>query len=220
MSYRKIIFTNNEYYHIFNRGVDKRNIFEEKLDYERFIETLTEFNTEKAIGSLFEKNHSALKNKPFGGSASKNELVEIVAFCLNPNHFHLILKQNSDNGIIKYMQRIGTGYTMYFNNKLKRSGALFQGKFKSSHIDNNEYLLYLSAYVNLNDKIHKIKDDNVISSFKEYTENIEGICIKSIILDQFKNKEEYKKFLDDSLSELIRQKEEKSDLEKYFIENE
>jgi REP element-mobilizing transposase RayT len=210
MSYRKVNFVNEEYYHVFNRGVDKRVVFEEKEDYERFIETLLEFNTEKAIGSLLEKNHAS-EEEIIGGKASK--LVEIVAFCLNPNHFHLILKQNFEDGITKYMQRVGTGYAMYFNNKYKRSGSLFQGKFKSTHVKDNEQLLYLSAYVNLNNKIHKIENEDVISSLKEYTENTNGICDKKIIFDQFKNKDEYKKFLVDSLPELIRQKEEKRELD-------
>ena len=116
------------------------------------------------------------------------------------------------------MQRLGTGYTKYFNNRNKRNGNLFQGVFKSKHLDSNEYLLYLSAYVNLNDKIHGInnKDNLVFSSFKEYTENNIGdmcICEKSIILGQYKDKESYKKFLEDSLPELIRQKENKKELE-------
>ena len=74
-------------------------------------------------------------------------LVEIVAYCLNPNHYHLIVKQISEKGIERFMQKIGTGYTNYFNKRYERSGALFQGKFKSIHIDSNEYLLHLSVYV-------------------------------------------------------------------------
>jgi len=77
-----------------------------------------------------------------------DKLVDVVCYCLNSNHYHMILKQKSNDGIKKFMHKLGTSYTMYFNKKLKRSGSLFQGKFKSIHIDSNEYLLYLSAYVN------------------------------------------------------------------------
>ena len=211
MSSRKASLENNELYHIYNRGVDKRKIFSDKKDLLRFFESLKEFNTQEPIGSLYEKKYE--RKNHFGGSTPKKEvgekLVSVIAFCLNPNHFHFILKQNIDKGIEKLMHKIGTGYTGYFNIKNKRSGSLFQGRFKSKHIDNNEHLLYLSAYVNLNDKIHGIDNEKEpsFSSFKEYTENIKGVCEKSIILDQYKNKQEYKKSLENLLPELIRQKE-------------
>ena len=153
MGSRKIPFENNEFYHIYNRGVDKRNIFMDKKDISRFFDGLNEFNNEFPIGSLYE-NSFQRKNSQLGSKASKFKLVDIVMYCINPNHFHLVLKQNMEKGIEKFMQKLGTGYTKYFNNKNSRSGSLFQDKFKSKHIDNNEYLLYLSAYVNLNDKVH------------------------------------------------------------------
>jgi len=212
MGSRKTALVNNEYYHIYNRGVDKREIFLDKNDLFYFFDGVKEFNGQEPIGSLYLKNLDRDKQVLI---SQAYQLVNIVAFCLNPNHFHLILKQNSDKGIEKFMQRLGTSYTKHFNHKNNRTGALFQGKFKSKHIDNNEYLLYLSAYVNFNDKIHGIESPEKItfSSLKEYTENMSGICEKSIILDQFKNREGYKKFLSDSIAELIRQKEGKKELE-------
>ena len=215
MSVRKIPFVTNEMYHIYNRGIDKRTIFENNSDYNRFLESILELNTENPLGGLFHKH--VLERKGVINSIVENKQIDLIAYCLNQNHFHLIVKQISDNGISKFMHRLGTGYTQYFNNKNNRTGSLFQGKFKSKHIDTNEYLLYLSAYVNLNDKIHKVsnnKEDTIFSSLEEYTKNINGLCNKNIILNQFKNKEEYVKFLDDSLSELIRQKEQNADLEK------
>src|SRR5574344_1985556 len=178
MGLRKTSLATNEIYHIYNRGVDKRDVFLSKEDIFHFFNGLKEFNRLEPIGSLYENNFK--KNKAsLGGSTYK--LVEIVAYCINPNHFHLILKQNTDKGIEKFMQKLGTSYTMYFNNKNNRNGALFQGRFKSKHIDTNEYILYLSAYVNLNDKIHNIEDKkNIVStSFREYTEDInEDFCEK------------------------------------------
>ena len=212
MGLRKTPFVTNEIYHIYNRGTEKRNIFLDKNDLGRFFDAVKELNVVEPIGSLYE-NSFRKKGGQLGSPASK--LVDIIAYCLNPNHFHLVLKQKTDKGIEKFMQRLGTSYTKYFNNKNKRSGVLFQGRFKSKHVDTNEYLLYLSAYVNLNDKIHGIgqTENLVASSLKEYTEEISGICEKSVMLEQFKNKDQYKKFLDDSLPELVRQKEQKNEME-------
>lgn len=80
-------------------------------------------------------------------------MVKFIAYCINPNHYHFILQQVSEKGIEKFMQRLGMGYAKYFNNRRKRSGTLFQGKFKARHIDSNEYLLHVSSYVNLNYKL-------------------------------------------------------------------
>src|ERR1700686_1992234 len=139
MPSRKVNLVEGEYYHIYNRGVDKRNIFSDKSDLQRFLQSMKEFNTLDPIGSLYE--NSFIKKKELrgelGGSSSK--LVQFVAFCLNPNHYHFILTPLAEKGIEKFMQRLGTGYTMYFNEKNKRSGSLFQGKFKSKHINSNAY---------------------------------------------------------------------------------
>lgn len=103
-----------------------------------------------------------------------------------------------ENGISKFMQKVGTGYTNYFNKKYKRSGSLFQGKFKSIHIDTNEYLLHLSAYVNRNDFIHGYdKKDWEYSSYLDYVGKRNGkLCNKEIILGQFRNKKDYADFMD------------------------
>jgi putative transposase len=139
---RKTIFAAEEFYHVYNRGTEKRNIFSEENDYARFLESMSEFNSLEPIGSLFE--NSFRKKHQLGGSTSKDQatdkrLVNIVAYCLNPNHYHLLLQQVADKGIEKFMQRMGTGYTMYFNNKYERTG-LFQGRFKAVHIENNDQL--------------------------------------------------------------------------------
>src|SRR3989344_4002017 len=108
----------------------------------------------------------------------------------------------------EFMKRVGGGYTNYFNSKYKRSGVLFQGKFKSIHINSNRYLLYLSAYVNLNYKIHKKENGLWLSSWQEFISNSkEPLRNKSIILDQFKNSEEYKIFAEECLLDIIERKE-------------
>src|SRR3989338_2208696 len=144
MTIRKVAFVENEFYHIYNRGVDKRPIFSDKHNSERFFQSMHAFNTINPIGSIFEKSFNKKKK-----GKSDPPLVQFIAYSLNPNHFHFILTQLEERGIEKFMHRLGTGYTMYFNEKRGRSGSLFQGRFKANHINSNEYLLYASAYVNL-----------------------------------------------------------------------
>jgi putative transposase len=204
---RKTEFANGEYYHIYNRGVDKRKVFLDLHDYERFLLGMWLMNDEK--DGLMEQwrnycnNISNPKASPSGFRKShlskEKPLVEIIAYCLNPNHYHFILKQIEEKGIENFMQKIGTGYAMYFNKKNDRSGVLFQGVFKSIHIDSNDYLLYLSAYVNKNNFIHGYsKNDSwAYSSFPDYIGRREDkLSKRNIILGQFKNKKEYKEFAD------------------------
>ena len=112
------------------------------------------------------------------------------------------------------MHRIGTGYTKYFNKKYGRSGVLFQGAFKAIPVDSNEYLLHLSAYINLNNKVHQLGSSASKLSWEEYISGIDGFCEKGIILDQFKNATDYRKFAEASLKDII----ERKDMEKLRLE--
>jgi putative transposase len=215
---RKFIFANEEYYHIYNRGVDKREAFLDDYDYVRFLKNLREFNSELIREERLRRSEFDSDSE----SNSEDQFVDIVAYCLNPNHYHLILKQNKEKGIERFMQKIGTGYTNYFNKKYKRSGSLFQGKFKGIHIDSNEYLLYLSAYVNKNNFIHNYLDNNKnekngewrYCSSLDYLGKRNGIlCNKKIILDQFAESE-YEDFLNKNALYL----REKKELSKYCLE--
>lgn len=195
---RKVPFVESEYYHVYNRGVDKRNIFEDRKDLDRFFQSIKEFNSIEPIGSIFENS--------FNDKKDIEKLVEIVCYCINPNHFHFVLRQLVKNGITEFMRRLG-GYTWYFNNRHKRNGALFQGRFKSSHISTNEYLLHVSAYVNLNNRFDGKPYSLSKSSWEEYigTEN-ECICSPGTILEQFNNSKEYQKFALSSLKDILRRK--------------
>lgn len=206
-------FVNGEYYHVFNRGVDKRDIFADKYDYARFLKSMKEFNEIEPIISLYIKSKvNDVGVKPLQNGA----LVEIIAYNLLPNHFHLILKQLSDGGVSEFMKRIGGGYTGYFNHKNKRSGSLFQGRFKAIHINTNEYLLYLSAYVNCNNIIHKVKTFR--SSLKSYLNNaVDELCNPEIILNQFKDRGDYEKFAYINAEEIERRR---NDVKKYLLEDE
>jgi putative transposase len=220
---RKTEFTNNEYYHIYNRGVDKREVFMDEKDYERFLTCLILLNDKKEGAMLQWRDYQRLnpKAKPLEFQRfrldEESRLVEITAYCLNKNHYHFILKQIEEKGIEKFMQKLGTSYTMYFNQKYKRSGSLFQGVFKSVHIDSNDYLLYLSAYVNENNFIHKYSKRRFwkYSSFPEYLGYpVEEICVKDVIMGQFKNKDDYQKFSNNNAEYM----KDKKEMEKMLLE--
>lgn len=208
---RKVVFAIGEYYHIYNRGVDKRDVFLDENDYLRFLKNLREFNNNLIREERLRIRNNLKSEFDFvSESNSEEQFAEIIAYCLNPNHYHLILKQNSEKGIEKFMQKVGTGYTNYFNKKYERSGALFQGKFKAISIDSNEYLLYLSAYVNRNNFIHGYGNNSKewkYCSAPDYLGKRNGtLCNKNIILDQFR-KTEYEDFLDKNAQHLKENKE-------------
>src|SRR3989338_4546624 len=150
------------YYHIYNRGVDKRDIFMNKADLDRFALSVKEFNTVRPIGSI---KDLMLEKKEDSGVGHPNPLVSIVCFCFNPNHFHFIVKQEVDGGISEFFKRLLGGYTNYFNLIYKRSGALFQGRFKSNLIDDNAYFLKIRPYVHLNYLFHCGKKKNLKKVF-------------------------------------------------------
>ncbi len=148
---RRDPFVTGEYYHLWNRGIDKRNIFKSKTDYERFMMLLYIANNEDVLKldnliNILQKGYEEIivtkKGKP---------LVSIGAWCLMTNHFHLVIRQEVDGGITKFMRKVGTGYSMFFNIKYQRQGALFGGPFKSKCIKTDDnYMRQLFAYVHLN----------------------------------------------------------------------
>ena len=121
------------------------------------------------------------------------------------------MKQIADKGIEKFMHRLGLGYTKYFNKRFDRSGVLFQGPFKAIHIDSNEYLLHLSAYVNLNYIVHQLGNGVSKSSWKEYITRGGTLCQKDIILNQFKSRDEYQKFAEEAIM-ISRERKDMEDL--------
>ncbi len=211
---RKIRFADGEFYHIYNRGVDKRSVFLDQQDFERFLQSMREFNNQKPIGSLFE--NSFRDKTKLGNRVTK--LVDVVCYCLNPNHFHLILKQRIGNGLSEFMHRLGSGYTRYFNIKNKRNGALFQGKFKAIHVDSNEYLLHLSAYVNLNNRVHRLQGKAARSSWEEYVHGKKAMCRKEIIIKQFDKPSEYKHFAESALQDILERKKLYKETENMLLE--
>ena len=207
---RKIKFINGEYYHIYNRGVDKRDVFSDNYDLPRFFQSMEEFNNLEPVGGIYANSHRDRVSKP----KNDNKLVNFICYCINSNHYHFLLEQVNDNGIEKFMHRLGVGYTMFFNKKYDRSGALFQGEYKAIHVGTNEYLLHLSSYINLNDKVHRLRDSVSKSSREEYFSNVGKFCKKDIISGQFNSLVEYKKFAESSLKDIL----ERKDMENMLLE--
>ena len=223
MSIRRQPLITGQMYHIYNRGVDKRDIFADKSDIYRFIESIKEFNREDKVHSIRDL-HKTKQNlqtglKGLSVEEKKESLVEIIGYCLNPNHFHFILRQSKDNGIAKFMQKLQAGYTNYFNIKNIRSGSLFQGTFKSQIITGQNYFNKLVGYVNKNYLIHSIpenKNDLVFSGDFEYENNKFNIISKKEaenILKFFGGVNKFKKHSDEIVAIIREERGKKSLLE-------
>lgn len=153
MGLRNSDLVEKEYYHIYNRGNGKNKIFGSKEDYERFAKLLYVCNSEKN----FTFRDSIIEQKIDAWDFERGEpIVEILAWVLMPNHFHVILTSHrSDlwekyNPITEFMRKLSTAYVMYFNKKYNRTGSLFEGKFKSKNINKENYFNYLFSYIHLN----------------------------------------------------------------------
>lgn len=163
-----------EIFHILNRGVEKRNIFLDREDYERFAHNLSDFNDRDEASASFmtRRSDNSAMRKP------KEQLVNILAWCMMPNHYHILVQEKIDGGAGTFAKKIGSGYTQYFNLKRKRSGVLFQGRSKIIPAQNEEHFLFLPFYI-LSNPIKLIEPD-----WKE-----RGIKNKKKVLDFLKNYE-------------------------------
>ncbi|MDQ5971820.1 MAG: Tnp protein [Patescibacteria group bacterium] len=147
MSIRKVNFVHGEYYHIYNRGNSKQKIFHDTEDYLRFISLLYVANTTDKF-NLYDVYRFTKFN--IYDLEKNNTIVSIGAYCIMPNHFHILITEHKEGGVSKFMQKLTTAYSMYYNKKYKRTGGLFEGKFKSEHAKNDRYLKYLFSYIHLN----------------------------------------------------------------------
>lgn len=147
MGYRRDPFAVDEWYHCYNRGIDKRVVFESERDCERFVEALYLCNDDESTersyfdhiphNEIFERDRSS-------------PLVAIGAYCLMPTHYHLLLREIVDNGISRFMHKLGTSYAMYFNTKNARTGNLFNKPFRSRHVSDDRYFRHVAQYIHLN----------------------------------------------------------------------
>jgi putative transposase len=143
---RYTMFAPGEYYHVYNRGVEKRTIFHDANDYRRFQQLLYIANNVDYVNvrDLF------LQYKTLYEVPKDEVLVSIGAYCLMPNHFHILLSPLVEGGVGTFMNKLGTSYSMYFNRRYERTGRLFEGSYKAKHASDDRYLKYLYAYIHLN----------------------------------------------------------------------
>lgn len=207
-------FDSQAYYHVYNRGVDKRNIFEDTADIQRFYNSLYLLNDEdyKHPGTLLEKE--ALISAAGMLAWDRNTHVSIAAFCLMTNHFHLLLKTTVPGGISKFLHKLEMSYSKGFNEKYGRTGALFEGAFKAKPVDREEHLQLLPRYIHLNaldgtachwregqvpdwSTAEKLLDAHHWSSHSAYAQGEQDLPVvdMSIVRKWFPTAEEYSAYL-------------------------
>ena len=204
---REIPLVTGEIYHIVNRGTASQTIFSSQRHYQRALEIMLYYQNQKPPlrYSYFSALSPSVKVEKLAQLKNTKEfLVEILAYCLMPNHFHFLLKQLVDNGISNYLSKFSNSYTRYFNTKHNRVGPLLQGKFKSIQVENENQLLHLSRYIHLNPFssgiVKHLKDlqDYPYSSLSEHLGlNNNQYCSKDMILSYFKSTNAYRDFIFD-----------------------
>jgi putative transposase len=224
---RSVQFAKGNFYHIYNRGVEKRNIFVDDNDRWRFLQGLFLFNDVTTSANLlwdlersnglvnfsvlrkYFSEHSDMPRKP---------LVRIMADCLMPNHYHLLFEELEEGGISKFMHKLGTGYTIYFNKKYQRVGSLLQGTFKAKIVENDDYLKYILVYINVVNpgqligsyvkeegvadlkRVLKFAKDYLWSTNREYLGLRESIIVdKGLLGEFFSDGKIYEEFIKDTL---------------------
>lgn len=135
-----------EFYHVLNRGVDKRKVFLEEVDYVRFLHDCYVFNDVMGV----DPNHRLKKGIKDGEGKRHQPLVTMHAFCLMPNHYHMLVSENREGGMSLFMRKLNMGYAKYFNEKYERSGVLWQGTFKKIPIKRDAHFMYIPYYIHLN----------------------------------------------------------------------
>lgn len=204
---RRPTFVDGEYYHIYNRGLDHRPTFTDARECIRAID-LMKFYRHKNIPLRYSQILNLpieIRQEMLKNVFSSEKHVDIICYCIMPNHFHFLIRQISESGIPKFISNFSNAYTRYFNTKNDRSGPLFQGVFRGVHVETDEQLVHLSRYIHLNPVVsglvHQEQQENYPwSSYKEYLslEN-KGITSKEIVLAMFKGTTDYKQFLIDQI---------------------
>jgi len=193
------IYVSNGIYHVYNRGVEKRNIFEDKQDYGVILKYLKEYLSPppkpedlKTIFNLRGGTFKGIRRQP----KNYNKQVELMAYCIMPNHFHLLIKQNTDRVMIDFLRSLLTRYSIYFNKKYDRVGKLFQGHYKAVLVTEDNYLLHLSRYIHLNPSEYTDNLEDAYSSYADYLGLRKTEWVKPDLILNFFNKEvapEFKK---------------------------
>lgn len=202
---RKIPLVTGEIYHIFNRGIDGRVTFSNAGEYIRAYQIMKyyQFSSPMVKLSKFLRCRDPERQK-LQEVCQGQRLISIISYCLMPNHFHFLLRQEMDKGVSKFLSQFQNSYTRYFNTKNDRVGQLFLDNFKNVLVESEGQFLHLSRYIHLNPYSSKIVENlNDLykyewSSLGEYIGGSEDyICDREMIMNYFKTKESYKKFISD-----------------------
>ncbi|MEK9185249.1 MAG: transposase [Patescibacteria group bacterium] len=205
-------FAPGEYYHVYNRGVGKMSIFKDEQDFRIFLSRLQEnifpnrqISLEDAHQGGQTKNHT-----PYIRKILPEDAFSLISYCLMPNHFHILIRQNNDTPISKLISKVCTSYSKYFNKKYDRVGALFQDQFKCQIINKNEYLLWLSVYIHLNPKVARLVKNSSSWKWSSYLEYLgldgNNLCEKGIILEQTTNSKSYQNMVEYSFGAIVSKK--------------
>jgi putative transposase len=203
------LLADNEIYHVFNRGIDHRPTFSGIKEYSRAFIALKFYhfqNPPLRLSFLLKKSKEEREKILQSLKKKKNVLADILCYCFMPNHFHLLLRQKTKDGISKFLSIFQNSYTRYFNTKNKRKGPLFLDQFKAVRIQTDEQLLHVSRYIHLNPYtsfvVKKIEDikDYPFSSLLEYLEEVSEeykICETKTIGGFFKDSKRHYQFIAD-----------------------
>lgn len=207
MAYRKTPIIQDEIYHVFNRSVGRQLIFLSTRDYQRALRVFRFYlyNKPSLRFSFYNRLPYDQKSNFFNEMIkSASPIVDIICFCLMPNHFHFLLKNLTENGIKQFISNFQNSYAKYFNIKTDRTGTLFQQNFKAVRIESDEQLIHVSRYIHLNPVTSYIIEAEDIenylwSSYLNYLHDESTYIFKDPVLGQFKSIEDYKKFVLDQV---------------------
>lgn len=208
MAYRKVVLANDEIYHVLNRGIEEREIFLDKRDYSRFLDSFIYYQkVNPPVRFSFKRR---LNKEILAKLAELENLVEIIGYCLMPNHFHFLLRQTKDGGISLFISRLANSYTRYFNTRHQRKGHLLEGPFRAKRIETEEQLVHVLRYIHLNPLVGFLVKDLREYPFSSHLEYIQGgkvICQKEPVLAQFSSPAEFEKFVLDQKEYALKLKE-------------
>jgi putative transposase len=200
---RKEILATGEIYHVFNRSVAKENIFIDKRNAQHAIDLIDFYRFPQSLRfSYYKRLESGLKHQYELEYKNQNRLIVIYAYCLMPDHFHLLLKQNTDNGIKTFISNFQNSYSKYFNLYKGRTGSLFQSPFKAKRVSSDEEFIHLSRYIHLNPVssfLYELNDlvDYKNSSYPIYIYNYNSdLMYKRKILKIAGSVKKYSKFVE------------------------
>jgi len=207
MPYRTIPFVSNEVYHVFNRSIARQTIFIDKYDYKTALDLINFYRFSKPpLRFSHYKRLSKEQKEEFEKTfmINRSSMIEILAYCIMPNHVHFLLQPKKDNAVSDFMRNLQNSYAKYFNTKRKRTGSLFQFMFKAVRMETDEQLVHVSRYIHLNPATaYLIKaedlDEYEWSSFKSYISDTQSNINSEMILSRFKSREDYRKFVFDQL---------------------